>query len=90
MGCLTSVAYKAKFMFGQPDSCPAIHNRAFHSRKHRRGQHRRRRQFDPFLTKVLGPSRVELEKKFFWIWFIYTLEGYVLGCTYFFFEKVYF
>ena len=29
-------------------------------------------------------------EKSFWIWFIYTLEGYVLGCTYFFFEKVYF
>ena len=38
---------------------------------------------------MVGPSRVELEKKFFWIWFIYTLDGYVLGCTYLFF-KVYF
>ena len=32
---------------------------------------------------------VELEKKFFWIWFIYTLEGYVLGCTYFFLQSVF-
>ena len=29
-------------------------------------------------------------EKSFWICFIYTLEGCVLGCTYFFFEKVYF
>ena len=36
---------------------------------------------------MLGPSRVELEEKFFWIWFICTLEGCVLLWTYFFSTK---
>ena len=36
---------------------------------------------------VMGLFRVELEKKSFWVWFIYSLEGYVLGCIYFFLEK---
>ena len=35
----------------------------------------------------MGPSRVELEKKFFWIWFICTLEGCVLLWLYFFSTK---
>ena len=35
---------------------------------------------------MLGPSRVELEKKFFWIWFICTLEGCVLLWLYFFYK----
>ena len=34
------------------------------------------------------PSRLVLGKKFFWIWFIYALEGIVLASQFFFFDKV--
>ena len=37
--------------------------------------------------KVLGPSGVELEEKFFWTWFICTLEGFVLLWLNFFSTK---
>ena len=36
---------------------------------------------------MLGPSGVELEKEFFWIWFICTLEGCILLWLYFFSTK---
>ena len=37
--------------------------------------------------QVVRPSRLALGKKFFWIWFIYALEGIVLALQ-FFFDKV--
>ena len=36
---------------------------------------------------VVRPSRLVLGKKFFWIWFIYTLEGCVLVLHYFILTK---
>ena len=35
----------------------------------------------------MGPSRVTTRKKIFWVWFIFILKGYALGCTYFFWNK---
>ena len=34
--------------------------------------------------QVVRPSRLALGKKFFWIWFIYALEGIVLASQFFF------
>ena len=41
----------------------------------------------PIFDQVGRPSRLVLGKKFFWIWFIYALEGIVLASQ-FFFDKV--
>ena len=48
------------------------------------------RRFWSILTifdQVVWPSRLVLGKKFFWIWFVYALEGIVLAWQ-FFFDKV--
>ena len=37
-----------------------------------------------FFDQVARPSRLVLGKKFFWIWFIYALEGIVLALQFFF------
>ena len=48
------------------------------------------RRFWSILTifdQVVWPSRLVLGKKFFWIWFIYALEGIVLASQFFFLTK---
>ena len=41
----------------------------------------------PIFDQVGRPSRLVLGKKFFWIWFIYALEGIVLASQFFFLTK---
>merc|ERR1712004_647952 len=41
----------------------------------------------PIFDQVGRPSRLVLGKKFFWIWFIYALEGIVLALQFFFLTK---
>ena len=42
----------------------------------------------PIFDQVGRPSRLVLGKKFFWIWFIYALEGIVLALQFFFWQSV--